>query len=154
MIAGGEARLWMHHGLLDPETGRHGDDANYPPGHQLEDLYRKRWGVAPSGELYDAYRLIKSWRDGVQKALWVNRGNPNTARLREALARMLLNPSSVASIEKDAGRYEWIVGEQCNRHVAVLRGFITDDALKTLVRFNKEALGISSIYKPQLVQKQ
>jgi hypothetical protein len=152
MIAEGSARLWMHHGLLNTATGRHGDDPNYPAGYQFEQLYKKQWGVEPSGELYDAYRLIKSWRDGVQKALWVNKGNPNTQRLREALKRMLENPASVASVERDVGRYEWIVGEQCNRHVDILRGFIGDEALKTLVRFNKEALGVSSVYKPQLAQ--
>lgn len=151
IMAEGEARLWMHHGILNQATGRHEDDTNYPPGYQLEVLYRKTWGVEPAGEFYDAYKLIKSWRDGVQKALWVNKGNPNTEKLRDALRKMLQNPVSVANIEKDVGKYGWVIGEQCNRQVQILRSFITDAALKTLVAFNKGALGMSSVYKPELV---
>jgi len=151
LIAERQARLWMHHGILNPATGRYDDDPNYPPGYQLEALYKKTWGVEPAGDLYDAYKLIKSWRDVLQKALWVNKGNPNTDKLRGALRTMLQNPASVAVIEKEVGKYDWIVGEQCNKQVQVLRGFITDAALKTLVAFNKEALGMSAVYKPQLV---
>ena len=33
-----------------------------------------------------------------------------------------------------------------------LMTFITEDALKNPVKFNKEALGLKSIYKPNLVE--
>ena len=67
------AELWFHHGLLDPKTGNHIDDTNYPAGYQVEQIFEARWGVAPSGEFYDAYKLVKSFRDGLQKAIWINK---------------------------------------------------------------------------------
>jgi len=145
-----EAKLWMHHGILDPRTGEHNDDPNFPPGYQFEKVFEKKWGQPPSGELYDAYKLIKSWRDGVQKAIWVNKNNPNRDKLRKALRKMLEIPESVAVIEKLVGKYQWIVGEEGNKHVSVLKSLINQKALKALVKFNREALGISSIYKPDL----
>jgi len=35
--------------------------------------------------------------------------------------------------------------------VAILKGMITEDALRSLVKFNREALGLASVYKEELV---
>jgi len=144
------AELWFHHGILQTDGSR-SDDPNYP-GYQLEDLYEKKWGVKPQGEFYDAYKLIKSFRDGLQKALWVNKGNPNLAKLRAAMEKVASDPESVAAIQKKVGNYEWKIGEDGNAQRDTLMTFVTEDALKTLVKFNKKALGINSIYKPELVK--
>ena len=42
-------------------------------------------------------------------------------------------------IQKKVGKYDWILGDKGNDHVKTLMTFITADALKTLVIFNKEA---------------
>ena len=43
----------------------------------------------PSGEFYNAYKLVKSFRDGMQKALWVNpKVIPNAEKLQQALTEM------------------------------------------------------------------
>ena len=118
----------------------------------MKHLFEERWGVAPSGKLYDAYKLVKSFRDGMQKAIWVNKGNPNVEALREALRQVATNPESVAAIVAAVGHYEWIIGEDGNAHRDTLMTFITEDALKTLVRFNAEAFGINSVYKEHLVK--
>ena len=147
------AELWFHHGLLDPETGNHVDDTNYPAGYQLEDLFEAKWGVRPSGEFYDAYKLVKSFRDGLQKAIWINKGNPELRdRLRAAMTAMANDPESVAAIEAKNGKYEWFIGERGDAMRDRLMTFITEDALKNLVKFNKEALGLDSVYKANLVQ--
>ena len=144
------AEIWFHHGILQAD-GSHADDPNHP-GFQFEVLFEERWGVAPSGKLYDAYKLVKSFRDGMQKAIWVNKGNPNAEALREALRQVATNPESVAAIVAAVGHYEWIIGEDGNAHRDTLMTFITEDALKTLVRFNAEAFGINSVYKEHLVK--
>ena len=41
------AELWFHHGLLDPATGNHTDDPNFP-GAQFEIQFEERYGVAPA----------------------------------------------------------------------------------------------------------
>lgn len=152
MIDVQEAGLWFHHGILDATTGEHNDDPNYL-GLQFESLYESLYDHKPSGEFYDAYKLVKSFRDGMQKALWVREGNPNTDRLRKALHTVATNPALSAKIIEKVGNYEWIVGVNGNIHRDFLMSLITGPTLKSLIKFNNEALGLASIYKDNLVNK-
>ena len=150
LIDKGKAEVWFHHGILQAD-GSHADDPNYP-GYQFEILFEQRWGVAPSGELYDAYKLVKSFRDGLQKAIWINTGNPNRQQLVDALTAMVNDPESMAIIESKVGQYDWIVGDAGNAHRDTLMTFITKPALKHLVEFNRKALGLVSVYKENLLK--
>ena len=114
-------------------------------------MFEAKWGEKPNGDLYAAYALIHSWRDAIQKALWVNKGNPNTAKFRQACNEMSNNPESIAIFHKKIGKYDWVVGEDGNKTIDVLHSLITKDALTALVKFNKEALGLNSVYKPGMV---
>jgi len=150
-VAGNDdAELWFHHGILQAD-GSHADDPNYP-GYQFEVLFEQRWGVAPSGEMYDAYKLVKSFRDGLQKALWVNAGNPNAEKLQAALTAMAADPEATAIIAKKVGNYDWKIGAEGNAHRDTLMTFITEAALRNLVKFNTEALGLNSVFKENLVK--
>ena len=150
LVDAGKVTTWLHHGILDIATGSTKDDPNYL-GKRFEDVFEAKWGEKPSGDLYGAYALIHSWRDAIQKALWVNKGNPNTAKYREACLQMSQNPDSIAIFNKKIGKYDWVVGEDGNKTIDVLHSLITQDALTALVKFNKEALGLNSIYKPEMV---
>lgn len=145
------AEIWFHHGILDANKGTHSDDPNYP-GYQFEVLFKKRWGVEPRGEFYNAYKLAKSFRDGLQKALWVRKGNPNTEKLRQALTAMANDPESRAKIEKDVGQYQWLIGSVGNGQRDALMKLITRQALSDLVKFNKQALGLESVFKENLIK--
>lgn len=151
LIEQGVAETWYHHGVLDIETGKHVGDPNYP-GLRFEEVFKEKWGEYPSGELYDAYVMIHTWRDAIQKALWVNKGNPNTKLLRIACQQMANNPESQAIFKKKIGEYDWIIGEDGNKTIEILRGMTTEPTLKALVKFNKEALGLRSVYKPKLTK--
>ena len=151
VIDAGDARLWFHHGILDAANASHSDDPNYP-GFQMEILFEEKYGVAPSGDFYDAYVLVKSFRDGLQKAIWANKGNPNSAKLQDALRRMAADPTAMAAIAKKVGNYEWLIGADGDQQRDTLMTFITEDALKNLVKFNQEALGLNSVYKSNLVE--
>lgn len=142
------AEIWFHHGILQAD-GSHADDPNYP-GFQFEELYKEKWGAYPSGEFYNAYKLVKSFRDGMQKALWVNQGNPNAKVLQDALTEMSTNESSRAIIQKKVGKYEWKIGSDGNAHRDTLMSFVTVEALEDLVTFNTEALGLKSVFKVEL----
>jgi hypothetical protein len=146
-----DAEVWFHHGILDAASKSHVADPNYP-GYQFEELFIKQYGVAPSGEFYDAYKLVKSFRDGMQKALWVRKDNPNAAALQAALTAMSKDPKATANIQKKVGVYDWKIGADGNAHRDVLMTFITEPALRNLVKFNTEALGLKSIYKENLVK--
>lgn len=144
------ATVWFHHGILQLD-GTRTDDPNYP-GYLFEGLFYQRWGVMPSGEFYEAYNLVRSFRDVLQKALWVSADNPNRDLLVAALEEMVNNPESVANIEANVGQYEWVIGDEANALRDTLMTFITEDALQDLVQFNTEALGLASVYKPELAQ--
>lgn len=139
------AELWFHHGILQPD-GSHADDPNYP-NYQFEILFEKWYGVKPEGDFYDAYKLVKSFRDGLQKALWVRKDNPNAKKLQEALREMSKDPKATKAIQKKVGNYEWLIGEDGNAHRDMLITFINEEPLQTLVKFNKEALGLKSMLK-------
>jgi len=147
----GTAFTWFHHGLLNVKTGQHDKDPNFKEP-TFEALFKSTHGVAPSGDFYDAYKLVKSWRDALQKAFWVNRGNPNKAKLVAALDRMIADPVSVAAIQKKVGQYEWRTGAEGDAAVRTLKSFITPGALKTLTDFGKNQLGYNAVYKEQLLK--
>jgi len=150
-IEAGDARLWFHHGILDAENAQHSDDPNYL-GYQLEILFEQKWGVPPSGEFYNAYVLVKSFRDGLQKAIWANKGNPNSARLQAALTAMTQDETAMANIVAKVGDYEWLIGAAGDQQRDTLMSFVTEDALRNLVKFNTEALGLASVYKDNLTE--
>lgn len=141
--------LWFTHGILDLANKKQMADPNFP-GTQFEDVYKRLWGVDPSGDLYNAYQLTRNWRDTIQKSLWVNKGNPNTEKLRTALAKMIADPASSAEIKKLAGDYPWITDGPAL--LAVLKSLITEKALKDAVKWNQEAYGFPSVFKPELLQ--
>ena len=61
------------------------------------------------------------------------------------------NPESVKAIEEKVGQYDWFTGDWGDSHRDQLMTLITQDTLKTMVIFNQNALGLSSIYKSDLV---
>ena len=151
-INDGNAEIWFHHGILDASTGNHSDDANFP-GYQFELLFEEKWGVAPSGEFYDAYKLVKSVRDGLQKAIFIGKGSPHAETLRAALDQVANNPESIKAIQKKIGKYGWIIGDEGNKHVGVIMSMVTEDAYRTLIDFTQDALGHAVEYKEGLVEK-
>lgn len=143
--------IWFTHGVYDMKNKRQVDDPNFP-GTQFEVQYKKLWGKNPEGELYNSYQLMRNWRDVLQKSLWVNKGNPNIEKLRAALTKMLSDKETLAELEKDTGKYEWIVGKDGNAVIDELDKLITDSALKGAVRWNKEAYGFPSVFKSELIK--
>ena len=97
--------------------------------------------------------MSRNFRDVLQKALWVNKGNPNTEKLRAALAKMITDPEAAKALEADTGRYEWIIGNAGNQVVDRLRGNITEKKLQHMVWWHENAYKFPSVYKPHLVIK-
>jgi hypothetical protein len=144
------SELWFTHGISGP-NGTRLDDPEYP-GYRFEDVYEARWGVPPSGPTYDAYVLVRAFRDGLQKALWVSKDNPNADKIIAAMNSMLADPASVKAIQKKAGKYPWVVGEEAEAHVANILGLVQEKPLKDLVEISDSMLGLASVYKPELIK--
>lgn len=147
------AEIWFHHGVYDFKTRGQNDDPNFPPGYRFETVFEKVHGAKPTGPMYEAYTLSRNFRDVLQKALWVNKGNPNTERLRAALRKMITDPEAAAALEKDTGKYQWIIGNDGNRVVDTIRRNITERKLQDLVWWHDNAYRFKSVYKPELVIK-
>lgn len=143
--------VWFHHGIYDLDTGQQNDDPNFPEGYRFEDVFYNTWGEMPEGPMYDAYTLSRNFRDVLQKALWVNKGNPHVEELREGLRNMLLDEDAMIAFEQDAGKYEWIVGEDGNQVVDRLRENVTLEKLENLVKWHENAYRFPSVFKPELV---
>ena len=148
-VDSGQAEVWFTHGILQAD-GSHADDPNYP-GLQFEILYKEIWGKEPCGDFYDAYVLAKSFRDGLQKAIWIRKDNPNRDRIVAAMTEMANDPESVANIQAKVGNYEWLLGEAGDAHKDTLMTFVTESALRTLVDFTVNSLKLQAEYKPHLV---
>ena len=58
----------------------------------------------------------------------------------------------MTEIKTLAGNYPWIVGADGPAMLDVLKSLITEDALKNAVRWNQEAYGYPSVFKPALLQ--
>ena len=65
---------------------------------------------------------------------------------------MINDPVSRAAIEKNAGNYPWIVGKDAVAHTTNILSLVQEQPLKDLVTFSNEALGLASVYKPELIQ--
>jgi len=151
--AGKHNELWFTHGVYNLSTKQQNYDPNFP-NFLFEAEFERLWGVKPSGELYEVYTLTRRWRDVLQKAIWVNKGNPNTAVLRDALSKMLTDPEIAELVEKDTGKYQWIVGgsPEGNNVFGDLQTLVKRNTLNNAVKWNREAYNFPSIFKEQLVQ--
>ena len=149
LIDKGEAELWFSHGVLDLETGLVMPDDNYSVG-SFDQYYFQKYSKNPSGPLYDAYILVKQYRDALQKALWMRKGNPNAPAVKAALVAMLADPEAQAAIEKKAGKYGWNVGPDLLKAVDILSNLTKRQALQDLVQFQAEALGVKAVYKADI----
>jgi hypothetical protein len=141
---------WFNEGVLNINTGRVVADPNFPKDQFFETQYKTRWGVAPKGELYDTYMLVKNWRDVLQKSLWVNKGNPNADKLRKALKEMLADKESMEIIDKENGKYEFLIGQDVNKAMAQLEKLTTKQALKNLVWWNTTVFRQNAVYKDNI----
>ena len=141
--------MLFSHGVLDLNTGKVGADPNFAVG-SFDQAYRAAWGKDPVGPMYDAYILVKQYRDALQKALWMRKGNPNAPKVQAALEAMLADSEAQAAIEKKAGKYGWNVGNDLLKAVDILQGLTTSQALKDLVKFQSEALGVKAVYKANI----
>ena len=65
---------------------------------------------------------------------------------------MSQDADAMAAIEKKVGNYQWLIGADGDQQRDTLMTFVTEDALKNLVKFNTEALGLNSVYKEDLVK--
>ena len=134
------------HGITSAKGFKIVDDPNHP-NKSFTKQFVEKWKEHPRGKLYAAYVLVKSYRDTLQKALWMNKNNPNTTKVRAALENMLKDPEAIKDIEKSVGKYDWWKGEELFGVVKELDSMTTRKTLQTLVHWQKEVLGYNAILK-------
>ena len=67
---------------------------------------------------------------------------------------MVNDPVSRAEVEKDTGKYEWVIGErQGQRVLDQLTLLTTERNLRNLQWWSREAYGFNALYKPELLGK-
>jgi len=135
-----DASVLFTHGIADVSIMAVVDDPNYP-NLSFEKVFTAKWGERPKGEFYEAYLLIKNYRDTLQKALWVNKDNPNAEKIKTALTNMLQDEKAVSAITKKVGSYDWFIGTELLSVVDYLENNKKDNTLNYLKRWQSEVLG-------------
>ena len=145
---------WFSAGLSDAKTGKIIPDPNYAVGtRSFPEAYKAKWGKEPKGEFYDAWVLVKSYRDVLQKVVWVNKGNPNKDRLIAAARKMIADPESQKIIADKVGTYPWWVGDEVTQARLNLEKQLTKKAVTNLVWWTNEAFQMEAVFKPEIISK-
>jgi len=146
-----QGELWFTQGVYNPNTKQIETNPN-APGYDFDTVFEKTWGEKPTGELYDAYRLVQFQNDSLQKGLWVNKGAPHRDELVAALKKMLADDESRAIIAKaSGGEYQWAIGEDADQIVLDQRAMYTEKKLKDLVWWFNNVFGWEAEFKPHLL---
>jgi hypothetical protein len=146
-----QGELWFTQGVYNPETKQIETNPN-APGYDFDTVFEKTWGEKPTGELYDAYRLVQFQNDSLQKGLWVNKDAPHRDELVAALKKMLADDESRAIIAKaSGGEYQWAIGEDADQIVLDQRAMYTEKKLKDLVWWFNNVFGWEAEFKPHLL---
>lgn len=149
-----DTTLWYTNGLYDLKTKKQVPNPNYPAEFFFENAFKAKWGVAPKGEMYDIYKTLTSTNNALQKVFWINKGNPNTPKLREALRKMTQDKEAMAAIAKESGGdYPWFIGDDMNQVAKDVYQGVTEKQLKNIVKWYAGALGTQSLYKPEMATK-
>jgi len=143
------SKVWFSQGVFNLETGEIDADPNWP-NQSIHEVFEAKWGVAPSGEFWDAFELVRNFRDVMQKALWTRAGNPNTPALVAAFRAMAADPESMAKIYQKTGKYDWIIGNDMKDALDILRGQIQRETLTNLVGFLQHT-GKAAIFKEGII---
>lgn len=141
--------MWFSQGVYNLETGEVDADPNWP-NKSIHEVFEAKWGEAPSGEFWDAFVLVRNFRDVMQKALWTKANNPNTPKLVAAFRAMAADPESMAKIYEKTGKYDWIIGDDMKAALTQLRGQITRDTYGNLVDF-LQYTGKPAIFKENVI---
>ena len=143
--------VWFSQGVYNLKTGEIDKDPNWP-NQSIHEVFEQKWGEKPSGEFWNAFELVRNFRDVMQKALWTQKDNPNTPQLVAAFKAMAASPESMAKIYEKTGKYDWIIGDDMKSALTQLRGQIQPDTLANLVGF-LQFTGKDAILKPELAVK-
>ena len=142
--------VWFSQGVYNLETGKIDKDPNWP-NQSIHEVFEQKYGVAPSGEFWDAFVLVRNFRDVMQKALWTKANNPNTPKLVAAFRAMAADPESMEKIYVKTGKYDWIIGDDMKKALTQLKGQIQPKTYANLVDF-LQFTGKPAIYKENLIK--
>jgi len=129
--------VWYSHGIVD-KNGKYGDPNNEKGKQTFEEAYKLQYGVDPSGEVYDAYRLNQAYRDGLQKAIFTHKDNPYKDDMNKAISKMLEDKDAVARLQKKLGNYPWLGAKDASTHSEYITSIKTEENSKNLLKIAKD----------------
>ena len=83
----------------------------------------------------------------LQKALWMNKGNPNTTKVTLALVDMLKDKEAMKAIEKKVGDYDWFIADELIDAVNYLEKNKSSRVKEYLIKWQSKVLGYNAINK-------
>lgn len=144
------SEVWFSQGVFNLDTGNIDADPNFP-GKSIREVFVSKWGVEPTGEFWEAYQLVRNFRDVLQKALWMTKDSPDAPKLIAAFEAMISDPAAVAKIQAKTGKYDWIVGDDMLKAVDILVNQINEKTLNDTVSFARY-IGKAAVVKEELIK--
>jgi len=148
-----KVRLWFHHCQMDWQTGEWIDDPNDQlKGMCFDDVFEKTHGFRPMGKVFDAYVLMRLWRDGVQKSLFIDKDSEYIDDMIKITTNtwkdLKFQDERIATL----GNYNAYIGEDAELVMKRVFDGVTPGSLKLAVRFVNEGLGYEGTLKKELLQ--
>jgi len=133
---------WFSHGVMNIDTLEIINDANFPNLSFVE-VYKNLWKEEPKGDFYHAYILSKSYRDVLQKSLWVRKDNSNVNKLITAFNDMINDDEAMNRIYEKTGKYDFIVGKKIEPLLVSLQTLKDENNLMNLKWIIKNMLHVN-----------
>lgn len=113
LIEDGYALPLFSFGHFDTEGNIIRDPA-FPDIPNLKEFYEEVYGEEPSGEAWEAYKVVAARGFTIQKVLWTKNEAPEEAirLLQEGAENIAADPSFIEDGEEVLGGYEPVVGEE------------------------------------------
>jgi hypothetical protein len=112
-VKSGEQVVLYTEGSLD-SNGEIVRDPALPDYPSIAEVYESIHGQAPSGEDWEAYKVLAAADGGVDKGLYIDKDAPQAAvdALNAAMPKMLKDPEFIAEAKDLLGDYPVLSGEQ------------------------------------------
>jgi hypothetical protein len=143
-----ETKVWYTHGMTGP-SGTIVADSNMP--HLFfPKVYKETWGVAPSGDYYEAYKQTLRIRNGLGKMIYTKKDNAYYDVLVKSFNDTVTNGKTLKVLNKKLGTGKFLSGTIAVDHVNSIWGTLTADTYRSMIEYRK-GFGENSIFIPEIV---
>ena len=147
-LSNNELEIWFHHCQMNYKTGQWVDDPNPElKGLCFDYIFEQTHGFKPKGEVYDAYVLLRLWRDGIQKSFFVTTDSVYYHDMVTIATKTWFDEEFQKERLKKLGNYGVFIGQDSEFIIKRMYEAVNESTLKNAVRSVNEGLGYKAVVK-------